>query len=178
MKIEFIALFICVILSVSPAAAQVKNPTLPDSPLIVDNIDFSQFSFRARVSVSGKGGFTEGSILLTADSIVTADRRAFRIKDISRVTVIEWKRRADEKKNIFYPSRYELLFNDFRKINIDGNIESLNRFKLSARKPVSLFMFYYDSFKDGKWINSGTEGYDAQILKPAAGAVVSIEFLQ
>ncbi len=157
---------------------EVKLPELPDTPRTDENIDFSKYIFRAKIYQSGREGAVEGNLLFGADSIMTPDKKNIKLRDIYKISVLQWERRNSSGRNRFYPSRYELLFHDYRKINITGNIETLNRISFSGRKPAALYLYYYDYFREGKWVNSGINGYDALFVKPAHGCVVSIEFPQ
>jgi len=156
--------------------SQVKEPERPNIPEINNMIE-SGFIFKVKLSIQGKPSSIEGRIDLNTDEWITADKRAIKLNDISKITIIMWGKRSKLNRHTFYPSRYELFFRDYRKIIINENIELLNRIKLSNKKPGYYYSYYYDYFKKEKWINSGSTDFDAFVLKPAEGCIVSIELI-
>ncbi len=156
--------------------SQVKEPERPNIPEINNNIE-SGFIFKVKLSIQGKPSIIEGAMDLNTDELVTADKRVIKLNDISKVNIIMWEKRSKANRHTFYPSRYELFFRDYRKIIINGNIELLNKIRLSNKKPGYYYSYYYDYFEKGKWINSGSTGFDAYVLKPAEGCIVSIELI-
>ena len=155
--------------------SQFKEPGRPDIPEI--NNELEGFKFRVRIALQGRDGFIEGEMISNSDFLTTDDNKNIKIKDISRINVLTWEKRSRMNKHSFYPSRYELFYNDYRKVILNGNIESLNRIRIGRRKPPFVYLYYYDYFENGKWINSGVSGYDALIDKPAPGCAVSIELI-
>ena len=158
--------------------SQVKEPELPYIAGINSNIDFQDFSFKSRISIQGKTGFTEGNVVLNSDVLIYPDKRQIKVKDVSKITVLMWGKRSRLNKHTFYPSRYEIFYRDYRKEILNGNIESLNKIKISNKKTAYIYLYYYDYFKDGKWSNSGVTDFDATSIKPAEGCAVSIELIQ
>lgn len=158
--------------------SQVKEPGLPSLPEIKTPDDLASRKFKARIAVQGRDELTEGEFVLNSDFLITRDNINISIKDISKINVLSWEKRNVVNRHSFYPSRYEILFNDNRKIIINGNIESLNRIKIGSRKSGYIYFYYYDYYKKGKWINSGVTDFNALISKPASGCAVSIELIQ
>ncbi len=140
--------------------------------------DLENYRYRARVTFQGRDEFTETWIVLNSDVLTTADNKSLHIRDISRINVLLWEKRDAFKGHTFYPSRYEIIFADYRKVTVNGNIDSLNRIKTGNRRPGYLYFYYYDYYKKGRWVNSGVPEYNALISKPAAGCAVSIELIQ
>lgn len=161
-----------------PVSGQVKAPGLPDIPEINSDIDFQTFKYKVRISVQGRAGFIEDVITIKSDIISTNDNRKIKIDDLGRIDIIKWEKRRKGSRDIFYPSHYEFFYNDNRKFIVNGNLELLNRLKTGGKKPVYLYLYYYDYIKNGKWINSGAPGSDVVVKRPAAGCVLSIELIR
>jgi hypothetical protein len=158
--------------------SQVKEPELPFIEEINESIDLQSFNYKARISIQGKTGFTEGALVLNSDVLIYPDKRQIKVKDISRITVIMWEKRSRLNQHMFYPSRYEIFYRDYRKEVLNGNIESLNKIKISNKKRGIVYFYYYDYFKNGRWASSGVADFDAFSLEPAEGCGVSIELIQ
>jgi hypothetical protein len=156
--------------------SQVKEPERPDIPEINNTIE-SGFIFKVKLTIHGKPSSMEGEMHLNTDVLITADKRIIRLKDISKINIIMWEKRSKINRHIFYPAQYEFFFRDYRKIIINGNIELLNRIKLSNKNTVYIYSYYYDYFKKEKWINSGSTGFDASVSRPAEGCIVTIELI-
>lgn len=161
-----------------PLFSQVKEPARPFTPGINSIDEFESFKFKVKIAVQGRDDFIAGEMILNSDVLNTPDNKIIKIKEISKITVQMWERRTTINNNVFYPSRYELLFNDNRKIIINGNIDSLNKIKTGNKKSGYIYFYYYDYFKNGKWINSGVSDYAASISKTTNGCGVSIELIQ
>ena len=172
--------FICLfLLLLSPHIfSQVNNPDLPETPVINSDIDPEIFKFKARITIQGKAQLLEDIIVLNSDTLNSSDNKKIKIKDVFRINVLQWEKRTRVNAHIFYPSKYELLFHDYRKIVLNGNIELLNRVKISTKKSGYIFLYYHDYFKNGKWRNSGSSDFNEPVSKPAEGCVVSIELIQ
>ncbi len=157
--------------------SQVKEPGRPDIPEI-DNSVISGFKFKMRIILQGKTSPIEEGMVLDSDVLTTADNRVLKLNDISKINITLWEKRSKINRHIFYPSQYEIFFRDYRKVIINGNIELLNRVKRSNKKSGYIYLYYYDYFKNGKWINSGVSDFNAPVSKPAEGCAVSIELIQ
>lgn len=158
--------------------SQVKEPELPHITEINDNIDFQNFNFKVKITIQGKAGLTEGNIVLNSDVLIFPDSRKIKVKEISKINVVMWEKRSRLNKHTFYPSRYEIFYRDYRKEVLNGNIESLNKLKIINKKTGYIYLYYYDQFKDGKWISSEVPDFNASVSKPAEGCAVSIELIQ
>ncbi len=157
--------------------SQVKEPDRPDIPELNNSI-VSGFKFKVKITVQGKVSSIEEEINLNSDVLITQDNRAIKIIDISRINITLWEKRSKLNRHTYYPSQYELFFRDYRKIVINGNIELLNRIKFSNNKSRYIYTYYYDYFKNGKWVNGGASDFNAFSSKPADGCAVSIELVQ
>jgi len=158
--------------------SQVNNPDIPEVPVINSDIDTAISKFKARITIQGKAQLLESVIVLNSDTLTTSDNKKIKIKDIFRITVLQWEKRTRMNTHIFYPLKYELLFHDYRKIVLSGNIELINRVKINTIKSGYIYLYYHDYFKNGKWINSGSTGFNEPVSKPAEGCAVSIELIQ
>jgi len=158
--------------------SQVKEPVQPYIPEINSQNNFEGYKFKVRIAVQGRDDLIEGEMLSDSGVLTTQDNRSIKIKDISKIIILLWERRDIINRHSFYPSRYEIFFNDNRKVIVNGNIESLNRIKTGTKKSGYVYFYYYDYYKKGKWINSGIPVYNALISKPAEGCAVSIELIQ
>ncbi len=155
--------------------SQVKEPLTPIIPSINDQINLQISKFRVRVTIQGRSDTIECDVELNSVALKTRDNRSLMVKDISKINILTWERSGKLKKSIFYPSRYEILFRDYRKEIINGNIESINRIKAGNKKFI--YFYYYDYFKKGKWIHSESADIKVSAIKPADGCAVAIEFL-
>ena len=173
-KIDFI--LILLLCSNTLLLSQVKDPGLPFTPEINSDIDMQNFRYKVRITVQGSDNPVNDEIILDTDSLTTADNRIFKIKDISRLSVLLWEKRNTLNRYSFYPSRYEFTFRDYKKLVVDGNIVLLNKIKISKNK--NIYFYFYDSYKNGRWIISGVPDFDAAVTKPASGCVLSIELIQ
>ena len=158
--------------------SQIKEPESPYSPDIDSNIDKDNFIVKARVALQGNDKPFISLIALSSDVLIVGDNR-FKVSDLTKINILMWKR-AERKLNsyIFYPDRYELYFRDYRSQIINGNIESLNKIRVVGKKNNYIYLYYFDYFKDGKWINSGGKDFDAAITTPIDGGVISIELIE
>ena len=125
-----------------------------------------------------RNDFIEGDLQLNSDVLITPDNQTIKMKDISRINIILWEKRRKSSKYIFYPSKYELFLRDYKKIIINGNINSLNKIKINSKKTGYLYLYYFDTYKNGKWLNSKVPDFDALVAKPSVGCTVSIELIQ
>jgi len=150
---------------------------MPDIPEINNNIDVQIIKLKVRIIRQGNTVPIEGELLLSSDVLITPDNKKIQIKEINRINILMWEKRSKLNRHIFYPSRYELLFRDYRKIIINGNIESLNKLKVITGKSGFLYLYFYDYLKNGKWINNGASDFDSIISKPADGCVIFIELI-
>jgi hypothetical protein len=158
--------------------SQVKEPEQPYVEEINESIDLMNFNYRVRVSIQGRAGFTEGNLVLNSDVLNYPDRRQVKVKEISKITVLMWEKRAKLNQNMFYPSRYEIFYRDYRKEVLNGNIESLNKIIVINNKRGGVYFYYYDYYKNGRWTVSGVTDFDGFSLKPADGCGISIELMQ
>jgi len=154
--------------------SQIKEPESPYSPVV----DKDNFNVKAEVTIQGRDKPIIGFIALSSDVLTVGDNR-FKISDLARINILMWKR-SERKFNshIFYPDRYELLFRNNKSQIINGNIESLNKIRVVGKKGYCIYLYYYDYFKNGKWINSGIANFDATFTTPVNGSVISIELIE
>jgi len=168
---------ICLIIFLIPYASllsQIKEPGQPYIPEINSQNSFQNFSYKVSIDLQGKTGIVDYVIVLNSNELVMNDGTVIKINDISKITVLRWEKRRKLSKYLFIPSRYEINFRDGRKIIFNGNIDSLNRIKISNRKAY-IYLYYYDYFKKGKWVNSGVSDFNGFSDKPAEGCALSIE---
>lgn len=158
--------------------SQVKEPEKPYIAKINDDIDFQSFTYRSRISIHGRNPLSEINIILNSDTLIFPENKKVKIKDISKITVLLWEKRSKFNKHTFYPSKYEVFYRDYRKEILNGNIEQLNKIRTGNKKSGYIYLYYYDYFQNGKWVNSGISGFDGLISKPADGCAVSIELIQ
>jgi len=159
---------------------QVKNPEQPSIPEIVNETDSSEYKKKANITIQGKG-VIGGEIFFGSDTLATGDSLVpnIQISQINRITAVSWQKYKRNRSYVFYPSRYEVVYRDSRKIIIDCNIRSLNLLKVKINNRIRKFyMFYYDSYKKNKWVNSGLADFNIFFTKPVDGCVTSIEVIQ
>lgn len=176
-RFAYVLLLISTLLH-QPLTGQVKNPEMPGIPVIDTDIDIQTFRFRVRITLQGEAAPVDGVMILNSEVLTSADNKSYKLKDISRINITLWEKRTRINKHIFYPVRYELLLRDYKKIVVNGNIEQLNRIRFNSRKQGYVYLYYYDYFKDGRWINSGAVEFNPAISKPSDGCAVSIELIQ
>ena len=180
MKREFLAACIIFIIPYTLLPGQVKNPDIPFIPDVVSETENSGYKKNANITIQGKG-VIGGEIFFGSDTLTTGDSLvpAIRISQINRITAVSWQKYKRNRSYVFYPSRYEVVYRDSRKIMIDGNIRSLNLLKVKINNRIRKFyMFYYDSYKKNKWVNSGLADFNIFFTKPVDGCVTSIEVIQ
>ncbi len=180
MKRKILPAFILFLLTGTLASGQAKNPEQPFTPEIVNEADNPAYKKNANVTIQGKGVigveiFFSSDTLATGDSLVPA----IQISQVNRITAVSWQKYKRNRSYVFYPSRYEVVYRDSRKVMIDGNIRSLNLLKVKVNNRFrNFFMFYYDSYKKNKWENSGLADFNIFFTKPADGCVTSIEVMR
>jgi hypothetical protein len=160
--------------------SQVKIPDQPFVPEIKTDTNRPINKFTVKVVIHGMGN-VDGDMVLDTDVLITHDSNVPQIKiiDLSKINILLWEKRSRKKVHIFYPVKYELTFRDSSKITVTKNIVSINRIKVRINNRFKYFyLFYYDYFKKGKWINSGFTEFKSQFSKPVNGCVTSIEVIQ
>ena len=158
--------------------SQIKEPAPPYTPAIDSNIDKDNFIVKARVTLQGSEQPLNGSIALNTDVLTVGDNK-INISDVTKINILMWKR-GERKINgyTFYPDRYELFFRNYKSQIINGNIESLNKIRVIDKKSFYIYLYYFDYFKNGKWINSGAADFNASFTTPIEGSVLSIELIE
>jgi len=159
--------------------AQIKSPVVEDVPDVKFNASETSEKFKAAVTIYGKG-IANGEIILTAGVSVNASSdtgRIYPLRDINRITITKWLKRRKGTGWFFYPDSYEIILKDRSRILHDGNLEFLNRLRFVRTEggEISLFTYFYDYFRNGKWVNTGTPGEKNIPSVPAAGTVYIIE---
>lgn len=175
-----ISLIAYVILS-APALLfpQVKIPVVEDIPDVGLNTAEISEKYKAKVTLYGKEPLLGEIVLNTGASITpSGDReRIYQFSNISRITVSMWSRQRKGSGWIFYPESYEIILKDGTRVVHSGNLEFLNRIRFAGHggRTVYLYTYYYDYFKGGMWVNTGTPGEKTAPSRPADGCLYIIE---
>ncbi len=151
---------------------------MPEIPVINSDIDTEIFKYKVRIALQGKSELLEEIIVLGSDTLISSDNKRIKIKDVFKISVISWEKRTRVNRHVFYPSRYELLLRDYKKLVLNGNIELINRIKINNKKSRYFYLFFHDYFKNGKWSNSGETDFNTPVSRPADGCAISIELIQ
>ncbi|HQO41246.1 MAG TPA: hypothetical protein PK986_12315 [Spirochaetota bacterium] len=156
--------------------AQVRDPDVPISPEVDRKLSSGHVFYSAEVSF--KGGSVTGEIDFPVAGFKAGVSGTFYYwKDISSISITSWVRRARGERYLFYPESYQIAFKAGSKINIDGNIKELNRFRLvQKRRRRTMYTYYYDDYVKGAWALTGVQDFYSPALIPAEGCVVSIKF--
>ncbi len=163
----------------APLAPQLKEPSVDDVPDVEFNITENSELYKAKVTLYGREPFPcEISLSPGATINPSSDRtRLYPLSEISRITVTSWSKQRNRGGWVFYPENYDITLRNGTKIIHIGNIGFLNRMKVSygKKKGVYLYTYYYDYFRKGKWVNTGTEGEGTPPERPADGCLYIIE---
>lgn len=178
---RFLKILIIIVMIVSPAIlfSQINSPVVDDVPDVEFNKAETIEKFKASVTIYGKGA-ANGEIILNAGASINPScdsGRIYTFSDISRITVVKWSVQRKGSGWIFYPDRYEIVLKNKTVIQHDGNLGFLNRirFARSEGRESTLFTYFYDYFRNGKWLNTGAAGEKTPPSKPAAGTLYIIE---
>jgi hypothetical protein len=180
-RYSFIPLMILFALFLFPSlvSAQPKEPSVDDVADVSINIADTSEKFKARITLYAKEPLT-GELTFRSGSSINPSgdpQRIYTLRDVARITVTAWGKSRKGKMWVFYPAVYEIILKNQTRISHTGNIDFLNRivFTSGQGKSYSIFTFYYDYFKNGKWINTDTRGMETPPLRPAAGTLYIIE---
>ena len=175
--IQFLKIIIPVLI-ISAASAgfpQLKEPALPVIPE-VDVTEQSAGSLKAQVTIYG-GSAVKGELRADpASSISGPGGRMLPLYSVGKITVKRWSMKREGCNTVFYPDLYELILKNGGPVSVSGNIPFLNRMKISVNgRDRTLYTFYYDYYKNGAWVNSGTAGSSEPSSAPAKGTAWIIE---
>lgn len=159
--------------------SQVKEPVVDDIPDVTLDMTESIERYRVRLTLYGKEPVT-GEIILRGGSSINPSgdpQRIYRFTDISRITINSWSKNRKGDGWVFYPAGYEIILKDQTRVSHAGNIGFLNRISFASgqKKTVYVYTYFYDYFKKGKWINSGSSDFEGQISVPAPRTLYIIE---
>lgn len=178
---RFFKLYIIILLFTFPSAlfTQIKAPVVQDIPDVEFNAAETSERYKAAVTLYGKG-IVNGEILINTGASInpSGDKgRIYPLRDVSRITIIKWSGQRKGTGSVFYPGSYEIILKDRTRIIHDGNIGFLNkiRFVRGEGGELSLYTYFYDYFRKGKWVNTGTAGEKTLPSNPAAGTTYIIE---
>ncbi|HPX91814.1 MAG: hypothetical protein BWY23_01656 [Spirochaetes bacterium ADurb.Bin218] len=159
------------------AYSQPKEPQLP-------SVDFDPgygVGFPVYIELFNKGRLS-GYIIFESEPIITIKERNWQrsFGEIKVLKIIQWQRREAKRGYVFYPSKYEILFKDGSKFVLESNLSFFNKFQLkdSTGRQFVLYSFFYDYFKNGKWVNRGVSSFDENSDFPVTGCVVFLEVMQ
>lgn len=178
---RFLKLLIFIVMIIFPVIlfSQIKFPVVEDVPDVEFNKTETVEKFKASVTVYGKGA-VDGEIILNAGASINPSSdsgRIYTFRDISRITVMKWSVQRKGSNWIFYPDRYEIILKNKTVLMHEGNLGFFNRIRFvrSEGRENTLYTYFYDYFRNGKWINTGAAGEKTPPLKPAAGTAYIIE---
>lgn len=162
-------------------SAQPKEPSVDEVADVSINIADTSEKFKARISLYAKEPLAGELTFRRGASINPSGdpQRVYTLRDVARIRVTAWSKSIKGKVWVFYPAAYEIILKNQTRISHTGNIDFLNRmvFTTEQGKSYSVFTFYYDYFKNGKWINTDTSGMETTPERPAAGTLYIIELI-
>ncbi|HOP28135.1 MAG TPA: hypothetical protein P5120_12540 [Spirochaetota bacterium] len=179
--LSFFKFRILLVIIIFPAMLfpQIKTPVIEDVPDVEFNAAETTEKFKASVTLYGKGVVNGELVLNSGASIIPAgdSGRIYLLREINRITVIKWSGQRKGSGWVFYPDRYEIILKDKSRILYEGNLGFLNRLRFigSEGGERALFMYFYDYYINGKWVNTGVSGEKTPPLNPAAGTSYIIE---
>jgi hypothetical protein len=181
MKIFYILLL--VFLSVIHLYAQIEDPVIP----VLETEKFqstTEKKYTVKSFIEFAGGLKKDGIIHFPSnkiSIKYSSRKEQTSEDLSRIVSIEflkWKGTPISKNSIrFNPSSVRIVFDDQSIFESGGNIPSLNEFTVekSGRKE-KVYGYFFDYWKNGKWVNSKSNDKDYPQTNPMHGTVMKITF--
>ncbi len=162
---------------------QIQGPVVKEVPEIEFNISESSERYKVKITMYGKEP-VEGEIILGAGASIYPSGNSgiiYPFRNISRITVNMWNK---SKKGsgcwIFYPEGYEIILKDNSRVSHRGNIAFLNRIRFveGKKKQSYIYTYFYDYYKNGKWVNTGIAGLEGRPSNPASGSVYIIEVMK
>lgn len=173
-----IFVFIYIFLFQPLHAGEIKIPDPPNIPEINADMDHQVFKYKVKIFLQGIPDPYEGEIVLNSDVLIINNFKSIKVEDVRKIIVKSWGKSKNLNKYIFYPQEYEIILRDYTKVNFNGNFDTLNKIRILNKKNTYIYLYYYDYYKDGKWINSGLTGFQIKFSKPADGCAISIEVNQ
>lgn len=158
---------------------QIKTPVIDNIPDINFNAVETTEKYKVKVTLYGKEPL-QGEIILNAGSSINplgGGGRIYPFSDIVRISVTMWSKQRRGSGWVFYPECYEIILRDNTRLVYKGNLEFLNRIRFTEeqKKTGFVYTYFYDYFKQGKWINTGTPGEQTLPSRPASGTLYIIE---
>jgi hypothetical protein len=181
MKILFIVFVF--FLTLSGLFAQTEDPVIP----VIDGEKFNstaekKYSVRAFIEFAG-GVKKDGIVHFASDKIGIKyfSRKEMINEDLSRIVSIEflkWKSQPVSKTSFrFNPASVKIVFDDQSIYESGGNIPSLNEFTIEkSGKSEKVYAYFFDYWKNGKWVNLKSEDKNYPLSNPIKGTVVKITF--
>lgn len=171
----FTVIFLLLFMQRQPAP-QVRDPELPVSP----EINYKESIERRTwpVTVTFNGGSVTGDIDPGAEFFADPDKGTPCFwKDIGSIRITSWVRHVKGRAYAFYPETYEVILKSGSKLQFDGNIKELNRFRIIKKgQSRTMYTYYFDDYINGSWAATGMADFYSPVLNPARGCVVSIDF--
>lgn len=176
--------YICTLiffLASSHLYSQTEDPIIPlvetdKTRSATDN----KYSVKAFIEFAG-GVKKDGVIHFPSEKIsIKYSSRSEKVsEDLSRIISIEflkWKPAPLSKNSYrFNPASIRIHFNDESIYESGGNIPALNEFSFekSGRKE-KVYGYFFDYWKNGKWVNLKSEDKNFPLQNPLPGTVVKI----
>lgn len=167
---------------------EIQNPTKskPTKKEQNEQVEETSYPFKVEV-ILNKGSSTEGKIYLGQKSININNKKGdfvykktIAVKDISQITILEWKKRKmtkDKKaKNImylFYPSKFNIATKDGNDYDSVGRLAQFEKFYLTNDMgKTTVYSIFYDYWtKTGaktQWYHSKSNEFNKITPNPLA----------